>query len=348
MWDLGENGQNESTNREMNVPPLPSPCERPEAATEWTEGVALFRTPFRARPAGPPMPIQITCGHCRASYPVDDDLRGRRVRCRECDEPLLVDGPSAAPGPEGPRLDTSEAVTSPSALPRSGAGGALLAPAAGGPFPPEEDPTAAGAGRPFRKARRTALLVGGLLLGLLGLFAGAWAWDLFDLRSRLAPAPPPAVLSWTMPERLEDLAFGGALPAKEREAGKTLLVVEVQLPRQLLGGGWGWGEWSAEFRGADLRLVTPDGQTFPPIRITALDPVGVPLPPWPPGFGNLDSWIPGSGACRTHGERPAPERFKAKAAFVVPRVSVQAGGFRVEYKGVPSAPVPPGGGPGRT
>lgn len=281
------------------------------------------------------MPIQITCDRCRASYPVDDDLRGRRVRCRECDEPLVVEGPGAAPGEELPRLGTSAAVTdSP----------------AGGTWAPEEDRDAGTMSAPpvRRKARRTALLVGALVLGLLGLCAAAWAWDLFGLRSRWSALPPPAVLGWDMPERIEDLAFGGALPPKEREAGKTLLVVEVQLPLRLLGRGWGWGDWSAELRGADLRLVTADGTAFPPIRITSLEPVGVPLPPWPPGFGNLDSWIPGSGAVRTHGPQPAPERFKAKAAFVVPRASVQSGGFRVEYRGALSEPARPRGAPGRT
>ncbi len=103
-----------------------------------------------------------------------------------------------------------------------------------------------------------------MVLGLIGLLAGAWAWDLFDLRSRWAPMSPPAVLSWNMPERIDDFAFGGALPVKEREAGKTLLVVEVQLPRRLLDGGSGWNEWSAEFRGPNLTLVTSDGRVFPP------------------------------------------------------------------------------------
>ncbi len=42
------------------------------------------------------MPIQITCARCHASYPVDDDLRGKSVRCRECDLPVFVEGPDAA------------------------------------------------------------------------------------------------------------------------------------------------------------------------------------------------------------------------------------------------------------
>ncbi len=34
------------------------------------------------------------------------------------------------------------------------------------------------------------------------------------------------------------------------------MVLEVQLPRRLLDGGSGWNEWSAEFRGPNLTLVT--------------------------------------------------------------------------------------------
>src|SRR5205085_1424233 len=126
------------------------------------------------------------------------------------------------------------------------------------------------AGRPPGTFRRAALLVGALALALVGLLAAAWWWDLFGLRSRWAPPPPPAVLRWDMPDRIEDPAFGGTLPAREREAGKALLVVEVQLSRRLLDGGFGWQNWSATFQGADLRLVTADGRVTPPMLVTAI------------------------------------------------------------------------------
>jgi predicted Zn finger-like uncharacterized protein len=306
------------------------------------------------------MPIQITCGRCQASYPVDDDLRGRRVRCRECGEPVVVEGPFAAAGEEAPRLDPAEAANHPPGLALSGVRDASFAPPPGALVPLAQPLTTAVVpaaevademgegpgndlppGRPPRKSRRTALLVGITALGLIGLLAGAWAWDLFGLRSRWAPPTPPAVLSWHMPDRIDDLAFGGTLPAKEREAGKTLLVVEVQLPRQLLDGRSGWLEWSVAFHGADLSLVTPDGQASPPLLVTAIDPVGgPPVPSWPPGFGNQDRWIPGSGSARVRGQRPAPERFKVKAAFVVLQSSVRAGGLPRPIQGRPVRAVP--------
>jgi predicted Zn finger-like uncharacterized protein len=287
------------------------------------------------------MPIRITCGRCHTSYPVDDDLHGRRVRCRECDEAVLVDGPFAATSEEA--ADRQAGILLP-----SGGQPPTAAAEFGSKLPGEREGPGADppAGRPPRKLLRATLLVGIVVLGLIGLLAGAWAWDLFDLRSRWAPPSPPTVLSWNMPDRIEDPVFGGELPEKEWKARKTLLVVEVQLARRLLDGGSGWQEWSAEFRGDHLRLVTSDGQTSSPILITSMDPVDGPPPPaWPPGFGSREMWIPGSGSVRTRGQRPAPEHFKAKAAFVVPRSSVEDGGFRVQYKGVLSAPVPQSGTP---
>src|SRR5258705_474382 len=38
------------------------------------------------------MPIPITCPHCGASYSVADDLLGRKMLCRECDQSLVVEG----------------------------------------------------------------------------------------------------------------------------------------------------------------------------------------------------------------------------------------------------------------
>ncbi len=36
------------------------------------------------------MSLRITCPGCKASYPVDDELRGKKVRCKKCDEPVTV------------------------------------------------------------------------------------------------------------------------------------------------------------------------------------------------------------------------------------------------------------------
>src|SRR5436305_14911538 len=61
-------------------------------------------------PAGPtPMPIRITCPRCGVAYPVEDDLRGRTVRCRDCEEPVLVEGPFEAASEPTPGLDNSGA-----------------------------------------------------------------------------------------------------------------------------------------------------------------------------------------------------------------------------------------------
>jgi hypothetical protein len=266
------------------------------------------------------------CGRRRGSA-APRSRRSRQPPAGPC--PLGREGRLICPSTRGPRP--------PGATPDHGRGARGGSGRRNGGGPGNDLPP----GRPPRKSRRTALLVGITALGLIGLLAGAWAWDLFGLRSRWAPPTPPAVLSWHMPDRIDDLAFGGTLPAKEREAGKTLLVVEVQLPRQLLDGRSGWLEWSVAFHGADLSLVTPDGQASPPLLVTAIDPVGgPPVPSWPPGFGNQDRWIPGSGSARVRGQRPAPERFKVKAAFVVLQSSVRAGGLPRPIQGRPVRAVP--------
>jgi hypothetical protein len=38
------------------------------------------------------MPIRITCPSCKAAYPIANELRGKRIRCRECDRPLVIPG----------------------------------------------------------------------------------------------------------------------------------------------------------------------------------------------------------------------------------------------------------------
>jgi predicted Zn finger-like uncharacterized protein len=288
------------------------------------------------------MPIQIMCGRCHTSYPVDDDLRGRRVRCRECNEPLVVEGPFAATSEEAWHLDPTEAADRKV--------GILVSTVGQHPIPAEElvskfpvevqEPGAAPlAGRSLRKSRRTTLFVGIMVLGLTGLLAGTWAWDLFDMRSRWAPPSPPSILNWKMLERIGEFPFARELRVEERRAGKIILVVEVQLPRRLLDRGWEWQEWSAEFRGPDLRLETSDGQTFPAVLVTPIEPVEGPASARPPGW---DTWIDVSRPVKVggHGPGPPPDHFTAKAAFVVLRSSVHAGGFRVQYKGIPSAPVP--------
>jgi predicted Zn finger-like uncharacterized protein len=42
------------------------------------------------------MPVRITCPACDASYAVDNELRGRRIRCRECGKPVSVPAAKAA------------------------------------------------------------------------------------------------------------------------------------------------------------------------------------------------------------------------------------------------------------
>ena len=36
------------------------------------------------------MSVRITCPGCKASYPVDDDLRGKRIFCKQCEHPIPV------------------------------------------------------------------------------------------------------------------------------------------------------------------------------------------------------------------------------------------------------------------
>jgi HEAT repeat protein len=36
------------------------------------------------------MPLRITCPSCRSSYTVGDEMRGKRILCRECDRPMMV------------------------------------------------------------------------------------------------------------------------------------------------------------------------------------------------------------------------------------------------------------------
>jgi hypothetical protein len=247
---------------------------------------------------------------------VDDDLRGRSVRCRECEGVVFVEGPSVVP--------ERDATAHPEIVPELPAG--------------REKSARAG------RWRGAALRVGIAAVVLGGLLAGAWALDLFGLRSRWATLPPPAVLRWDMPERVGDGVFGRRLRDESRQAGRALLVVEVQLSSLLLDKQWGVRNWSPSFQGADLSLVTPDGKASAPVLITALDDLDMPMP-FPAGFDIPDSWIPGNGACRVSSHGPDPVRYKVKAAFVVPRASVQAGGFHVQYRGVASAPVPRRGAP---
>ena len=47
------------------------------------------------------MPINVTCAGCSKDYLVKDELGGKKIRCKECDEAISVPGPkkrSAARG----------------------------------------------------------------------------------------------------------------------------------------------------------------------------------------------------------------------------------------------------------
>jgi S1-C subfamily serine protease len=46
------------------------------------------------------MGLRVTCSACGESYPVDDSLRGKRLRCRKCESPLLVPASRSRPARE--------------------------------------------------------------------------------------------------------------------------------------------------------------------------------------------------------------------------------------------------------
>jgi predicted Zn finger-like uncharacterized protein len=70
------------------------------------------------------MPLPITCPHCGAAYSVADDLLGRRLRCRDCDEPIVA-GESPEPPRRPPRRLALKAVVVAVALLPAGALGVL-------------------------------------------------------------------------------------------------------------------------------------------------------------------------------------------------------------------------------
>lgn len=51
------------------------------------------------------MPISVICPHCHTTYEVADDLQGRRVLCRECEQLFIVEGPSAARSTAVPEVE---------------------------------------------------------------------------------------------------------------------------------------------------------------------------------------------------------------------------------------------------
>lgn len=55
-------------------------------------GEPSFRISQRFTPEKPALPIEFACDDCGKQYRVRDDLVGRKIRCKECGAPLLVQG----------------------------------------------------------------------------------------------------------------------------------------------------------------------------------------------------------------------------------------------------------------
>ncbi|MBV9126137.1 MAG: hypothetical protein JO112_22535 [Planctomycetes bacterium] len=63
------------------------------------------------------MSIQAACPHCGTAFNLNDALRGKKVRCRECHEPFVVGGPAAATAAEPEELKLEEVEPEPTARP---------------------------------------------------------------------------------------------------------------------------------------------------------------------------------------------------------------------------------------
>ena len=111
------------------------------------------------------MPIQAKCPGCGAVYTLVDDQRGKRVRCRKCDDTFVVGtaikAQAPAPPPPPPRRDSVR--LSPAA-----------APVARRRFRDEEDEDTP-PDRKERKSSNVPWIVGGALAGLLILVGGVVA-----------------------------------------------------------------------------------------------------------------------------------------------------------------------------
>lgn len=54
------------------------------------------------------MPVQASCPSCHTSYRLADEMEGKRVRCRRCEQPFLVERQPEPPSEEPEELDEAE------------------------------------------------------------------------------------------------------------------------------------------------------------------------------------------------------------------------------------------------
>ena len=132
------------------------------------------------------MPVRITCPTCNSSYAIDDNLRGKRIVCRQCSKPMQIPGPSAVVKPPQPAQNASQSKPAVNgSKPKPAPAKAVAAPAQK-TAPAGERPTARAAsaecGSPRQLKKRPAkargnlpilLFVGGGLAALFVLLIGA-------------------------------------------------------------------------------------------------------------------------------------------------------------------------------
>src|SRR5439155_13384607 len=118
------------------------------------------------------MAVSVTCPGCRTSYPVTEDLLGKKIRCKKCQETFTA---TAAKSAAAARRGDDRITTRPGAAPAAARG--RYADDAG-----DEPPRRNGNGRsqPLAKPRPAGkggnvLLIGGILGGVLLVVVGVGA-----------------------------------------------------------------------------------------------------------------------------------------------------------------------------
>jgi S1-C subfamily serine protease len=164
------------------------------------------------------MAVRITCPSCKVSYPVDDEVRGKRILCIHCDRPLQV--PAASAKAAAPTAPVKAAPPAPPAPKHA------VQPARAKPAP---RPVTAAEDEDEPRVRRAAPPKGGIsplifvgcgvvvLLVLVGgavaVVGGAWLWG----RSSDSVAKAPATTDGRGPG--DKKGDAGGPPDKKADAG---------------------------------------------------------------------------------------------------------------------------------
>jgi hypothetical protein len=156
------------------------------------------------------------------------------------------------------------------------------------------------------------------------------------VRALLARDAKPKITRWGPADQVPNALFGRLLLKPNALAeGKTVLIVEVDLPASLVDYGTSW--WSNHFSiridARELKLLRPDGSLMDPVLCMSRFPFQ------PPGW--MENYDPAGVIAPTGTSPEVFESFTLRVVFVALQKDVDEGVLQLKYRDAPAVILEP-------